>query len=154
MSRILFLHGLHGSPEGTKVKLLRKAGHEVVAPSLPKDSIAAALEIALDAVRDCMPDVIVGSSRGGALALSIPDDIKVPMVLLAPAWVLYAPFPSLKPETIVIHSPDDEIIPFSESQQLFEQHGLPSVNLLSVGTDHSLNDSSAATVLLQSVSRF
>lgn len=152
MARILFLHGLHGSPEGTKVQLLRAAGHDVQAPTLPRDSLASALQIARDAVAAVVPDAIVGSSRGGALALSLNLVEPPPMILLAPAWVLYSPHPRIQSRTWIIHSPHDTVIPFAESELLLRRCGEPLDLLLAVGADHSLNDPAAAQALLESVS--
>jgi predicted esterase YcpF (UPF0227 family) len=152
MARILFLHGLHGSPQGTKVQLLCSAGHDVCAPSLPKESIAQSLLIAETAFLEFDPKIVVGSSRGGALALSMSNAPITPMVLLAPAWVLYAPFPRLNDSTILLHSRDDEVIPFHESERLLRSHGLPPENLRAVGSEHSLNDQEVAEALLDAVS--
>lgn len=151
MSRVLFLHGLHGSPQGRKVQLLRSAGHEVLAPSLVKESIAPALSAAHESVQTFQPDVIVGSSRGGALALSLPRSASAQMVLIAPAWVLYSPQPHLKPGTVILHSIHDAVIPFGESELLVKHFGASASVLRAVGVDHSMNDPAAADALLNEV---
>src|SRR3954468_20515462 len=63
--KILYCHGLDGSPNGPKPTALRDAGHEVVSPSLPRDDFAAAVSIARRALETDRFDVLVGSSRGG-----------------------------------------------------------------------------------------
>ena len=69
MTRVLFLHGLEGSPHGTKGTWLREH-YDVVAPALDTSSIEAALEDALAALA-AEPDVVVGSSFGGAVLLEL-----------------------------------------------------------------------------------
>ena len=63
--KILYCHGHEGSPQGRKVTALRDAGHEVIAPSLPKDDFERSVQIARAALQSSRPDVLVGSSRGG-----------------------------------------------------------------------------------------
>jgi hypothetical protein len=56
--------------------------------------------------------VIIGASRGGAIALAIPDDR--PLVLLAPAWRYFGV--RIRPDArgIVIHNPRDRIVPLGQ----------------------------------------
>lgn len=54
-------------------------------PSLPDDDFAAAVRIAQTEFDRHHPDVVVGSSRGGAVAMNI-DSGTTPLVLLCPAW--------------------------------------------------------------------
>jgi hypothetical protein len=41
--KVLFCHGLEGSPTGRKATALRDVGHDVVAPQLPKEDFEAAV---------------------------------------------------------------------------------------------------------------
>jgi len=66
--KILFLHGLESKPGGTKARKLEEAGHEVLNPALPKHSLEESITIAQLLVDYESPDIIVGSSRGGAVA--------------------------------------------------------------------------------------
>ena len=67
--KILFLHGLEGTPNGSKPTHLSEAGHLVVAPVLGKDDFNESLKIAESCAKEHNPDIIVGSSRGGAVAM-------------------------------------------------------------------------------------
>ena len=67
--KILFLHGWHSVPGGVKPIYLKDHGHEVINPALDDDDFDAAVHIAQAAYDQHQPDVIVGSSRGGAVAL-------------------------------------------------------------------------------------
>ena len=83
--KILYLHGLHSKPGGFKPTFLHQQGHEVINPALPDDDFARSVEIAQAAYGESRPVVIVGSSRGGAVAVNI-DAGPTPLVLIAPAW--------------------------------------------------------------------
>ena len=86
--KVLFLHGLESKPGGTKAKVLESAGHEVINPRLPRESFRESTRIAQAVIDSEKPDVIVGSSRGGAVAMAVDQkDSKV--VLIAPAWKIF-----------------------------------------------------------------
>jgi hypothetical protein len=82
--RILFLHGWQSTPGGLKPTYLKDHGHEVLNPALPDDNFDAAVRIAQAEYDRGKPDIVVGSSRGGAVAMNIKVD--APLVLLCPAW--------------------------------------------------------------------
>jgi hypothetical protein len=79
---ILFLHGWN-STSGGKPTYLAQHGHTVLNPILP-DEFDEAMRIAQAEYDRGKPDVVVGSSRGGAVAMNLIID--VPLVLLCPAW--------------------------------------------------------------------
>ena len=63
-----FIHGLEGSPQGSKARLL--AQHfETCTPAMDTRDFEAALEVQAEALRTFRPDVLVGSSFGAALAV-------------------------------------------------------------------------------------
>ena len=65
---ILFLHGWQSVPGGVKPTYLKDRGHEVSNPALDDDDFAAALVTAQAEFDQHQPQVVVGSSRGGAVA--------------------------------------------------------------------------------------
>ena len=69
--RILFLHGWHSFPGGVKPTYLKAHGHEVINPKLPDDDFEMAVKIAQAEFDQHPPQVVVGSSRGGAVAMNI-----------------------------------------------------------------------------------
>ncbi|MEI8373336.1 MAG: hypothetical protein WCJ35_10960 [Planctomycetota bacterium] len=83
--KILFLHGCQSVPGGVKPTYLKDHGHEVLNPALPDDDFDAAVRIAQAEFNQHRPDVVVGSNRGGALAMNI-DSGSTPLVLMCPAW--------------------------------------------------------------------
>lgn len=112
--KILFLHGLESGPNSKKAKHLAKNGHNVYAPKLPKESFSESVRIAQEIVDEVKPDCIVGSSRGGAVAMALnAQDSK--LVLIAPAWRKYNVPPELRSRAVILHSADDDVIPLSDS---------------------------------------
>ncbi len=145
--KILFLHGWHSVPGGVKPTYLKDHGHEVINPARDDDDFVAALATAQTAFDKYQPDVVVGSSRGGAVALNI-DSKDTPLVLLCPAWKRWGTVKTLKPRSVILHSRKDEVIPFEESEELVARSHLPPESLMEVGSDHRLADESALSVML------
>jgi dienelactone hydrolase len=147
---VLFLHGREGSPNGTKATTLRGAGFEVVAPALPDDDFAASVRLAQAAFDQHRPSVVVGSSRGGAVALSLaPHDAAV--VLVCPAWKKFAPGTKATARTRILHAAKDELIPLAESHELAAVSGLPPEAVTMVGVEHRMSDPAALTALVEAV---
>jgi pimeloyl-ACP methyl ester carboxylesterase len=71
LMKILFLHGWQSAPGGVKPTFLAQHGHEVINPKLPDEDFTAALKIAQEEFDKHQPQVVVGSSRGGAVAMNI-----------------------------------------------------------------------------------
>ncbi len=139
MAMILFLHGLESSPTSSKVQFLINQGHEVVAPALPKGSWSQSLAIAQSAVEKSSPDVIVGSSRGGAVAMNINRG-RAKLILVAPAFKKYGNAHQVPSGTVIVHSPNDEVIPFDDSVKLAMDSG---AMLVAGGKSHRMSDSEA-----------
>lgn len=137
--KILFLHGWHSVVGGVKPTHLKNAGHEVINPALDDDDFDLAVRTAQAEYDQHKPDVIVGSSRGGAVALNIESG-DTPLVLLCPAWKNWGTATTVKPNTIILHSRQDDVIPFTDSKELINNSGLPPEKLIEVGDDHRLAD--------------
>ncbi len=144
---ILFLHGWHSVIGGVKPTYLKDAGHEVINPALDDDDFDAAVRTAQAEYDRHKPDVIVGSSRGGAVAMNI-ESHDTPLVLLCPAWKNWGTTTVIKPNSVILHSRDDDVIPFSDSQELIVTSGVSSETLIAVGTDHRLADPEPLSVML------
>jgi putative acetyltransferase len=134
--KILFFHGWHSTPGGIKPTFLQAHGHTVLNPALPDFD-------------KHHPDVVVGSSRGGAVAMNLKIDM--PLVLLCPAWKHWGTATSVKPNTVILHSPTDEVVPFADSQELLRNSGLPESALIAVGHDHRLADEEPLRRMLEVV---
>ena len=46
----------------------------------------------------------------------------------------------VKPNTVILHSRADEVVPFAESEELVRKSGLPLESLMEVGWEHRLAD--------------
>jgi pimeloyl-ACP methyl ester carboxylesterase len=132
MARILYLHGSSAGPFGLKTEYLERHGHLIVGrPRLPyprhprrswrwlvayfaqawfRDAAQAAQE-SFDA---CRPDVVVGSSMGGAVAMNIVSG-QTPQLLVAPAWrawclLRFGQARRVKVATVVVHGDRDRTV--------------------------------------------
>jgi hypothetical protein len=114
---ILFLHGWQSVLGGVKPTFLAEHGHQVLNPKLPDDDFDAALAIAQAEYDKHKPDVIVGSSRGGAQAMNL-DAGDTPLVLLCPAWKKYGTAETIRANSTILHSRADDVVPFADSEEL------------------------------------
>ncbi len=132
MARILYLHGSSAGPFGSKTDLLERHGHLIVGrPRLPyprhprrswrwlaayfcQDWFRDAVQAAQECYDACLPDVIVGSSMGGAVAMNL-DSGDTPQVLVAPAWrawwvLRFGQVRRVKPATVIVHGDRDRTV--------------------------------------------
>jgi len=145
--KILFLHGWHSVPGGVKPSYLKDHGHEVINPALDDDDFPAAVATAQAEFDKHEPEVVVGSSRGGGVAMNINSG-ETPLVLLCPAWKNWGTVRTLKPNSLILHSRNDDVIPFADSEELVASSGLPPETLIEVGSDHRLADDESLSVML------
>lgn len=96
--------------------------------------------------------MVVGSSRRGAVAVNI-DSGDTPLVLLCPAWERWGTVRTAKPGAVILHSPQDETIPFGDSEELVENSGLLEDALIVVGADHRLADPESLKAMLDTCER-
>ena len=146
--KILFLHGWQSVPGGVKPTFLKESGHDVLNPKLPDDDFPAAVRLAQEVIEREHPDVIVGSSRGGAIAMSL-NVVATPLVLLCPAWRKFGTARTVKTGTVILHSRADDVVPFSDSEELVEKSCLPTRALIEVGRDHRLADPESLHAMLR-----
>jgi hypothetical protein len=146
--KILFLHGWQSVPGGVKPTFLAQHGHEVINPKLPDEDFAEAVRIAQAEFDTHQPTVVVGSSRGGAVAMNIKSGT-ARLVLLCPAWKKWGTVTAVKAGTVILHSRADDVIPFGHSEELVNNSGLPPSTLVEVGIDHRLADPAPLGAMLQ-----
>jgi len=142
---ILFLHGWHSVPGGVKPTFLKEHGHEVLNPALDDDDFAQAVKSAQADFDKHQPQVVVGSSRGGAVAMNINSG-SARLVLLCPAWKNWGTATSVRPDTVILHSQADDVIPFTDSVELARNSG---ARLVEVGTDHRLAEPEPLEAMLK-----
>jgi hypothetical protein len=150
--KILYLHGWNSACGGVKPSYLAAQGHEVVEPALPDDDFDAALAIAQAEFARIRPEVVFGSSRGGALAMGL-DVGEVPLVLLCPAWKRWGRASTVKAGTQILHSRQDEVVPFEDSLELLRASGLDASGLVVTGENHRLFDLASLAAMDAAVRR-
>ena len=154
--RVQFAHGLESSPHGNKARLL--AQHfETETPAMNTRDFESCVAMHAGTLLRFRPDVLVGSSFGGAVAVALLERglYRGPTLLLAQAAVHYRPTARL-PEgvrVLLVHAREDEVVPFSGSQQLAAtgSHGL--VELLERQDDHALSRLVARGELIELIER-
>jgi hypothetical protein len=111
--RIPFLHGWTSVTGGVKPTFLKDHGHTVFNPKLPEEGV----QIAQEEFDKHKPHVVVGSSRGGAVAMNIKSG-DARLVVLCPSWNQWGSARRVKPGTVILHSPADDVIFFGDSEEL------------------------------------
>jgi len=147
--KLLFLHGWTSTPGGRKPTYLKDHGHTVLNPALPDEDFDEAVKIAQADYDQGHPDAVVGSSRGGAVAINL-NTKDTPLVLLCPAWKKWGTATTVKPNTTILHSKQDDVIPFQDSEELIANSNLPSEALIEVGNDHRLAEPEPLERMLES----
>ena len=137
---------------GTHATFLREHGHEVIEPSLPAYRFGESVAIAQKAIDEHVPEVVVGYSRGGAVAMNLRAG-PVPLVLIAPAWNWQVGANSVEKGTVILHSQSDRTVPFEHTRQLAHHSELPPTDVIVVGSNHEMADPAALAALLEAVER-
>ena len=101
--KVLYLRGWNSVVGGVKPTYRKSHGHEVIEPALDHEDFQAALATAQRAFDQYQPDVVVGSSRGGAIAVNLGSG-PARLVLICPAWKKWGPAKTAKPGTLILHS--------------------------------------------------
>jgi len=143
--KILLLHGWNSVVGGLKPTYLKDHGHEVINPALPHEDFAEAVRIAQAEFDKHQPQVVVGSSRGGAVAMNINSG-EAKLVLLCTAWKKYGTARAVKSDTVILHSRADDVVPFADSEELAKNSG---ATLIEVGSDHRLADPEPLAAMLR-----
>ena len=124
-------------PGGVKPTYLATHGHTVINPKLPDEDFAEAVRIAQAEFDKHRPQVVVGSSRGGAVAMNI-DSGDAKLVLLCPAWKKWGTARTVKPGTVILHSRADDVVPFADQRGTGQEQ-----RAASIGADRGRHGSSA-----------
>src|SRR5262245_39923686 len=143
--KILFLHGWQSVPGGVKPTYLKDQGHQVINPALPDEEFEGAVRIAQADFDKHQPQVVVGSSRGGAVAINMNSG-DARLVLLCPAWKKWGTATTVKEDTVILHSRADDVVPFGDSEELARISG---ATLIEIGTDHRLADPDPLAAMLR-----
>jgi hypothetical protein len=149
--KVLFLHGWC-SDGSSKSMFIRLLGYKVFTPKLSNWFFSKAVRTAQEAYDNYKPDVIVGSSRGGAVAINIESG-DTPLVLIAPAWRRFGKIEAVKAKTVILHSEVDDMVPYADSQKLVNK-SVKGVRMVTVGDDHRLNCPESRMALREALALF
>ena len=154
--RVQFAHGLESSPQGAKARLFAR---EFIAqtPAMNTQDFESCVAVHASLIAEFRPDVLVGSSFGGAVAVALLQrgSWRGPTLLLAQAAVHYRPDVCLPDgaRVLLVHGRQDAVIPIEHSRQL-ARSGTPGlVELLEYDDDHSLTRLVASAQLVELVKR-
>lgn len=146
--RILFCHGKEGSTDGTKATMLRESFKTAVIPKLTNSYEAGdfATDLYLVEALAAGADVLIGSSRGGALVCQADTD--VPKVMIAPAWKKFQVLPLLTKNDVILHSKKDDLVPYEDSVRLADLFGC---RLIECGNDHRMSDPDTLALIKKTI---
>ena len=138
---------MESKPGGKKHLFLEEKGYSVVAPLLDKNDFAGSVATAQKVLDEENPDIVVGSSRGGAVAMALKGKVK--KILIAPAWKKFdVSHENVDANDIILHSERDEVVSYSDSVELC----CSSLALLQeVDDTHRMNNDDTLDILLEIV---
>lgn len=150
--RVQFVHGLESSPQSTKAKVL--ADHfDALTPAMNTEDFESCVATQHAEIERFHPDVLVGSSFGGAVAVALLERglWTGPTLLLAQAARHYDETVSL-PEGVtvwLVHGTGDTLLAPSESRDLAATGSPDRVKYIEVDDDHPLRKHATDGSLVQ-----
>ncbi len=150
--RVQFIHGLESSPKSTKATVL--AAHFVArTPAMDTQDFASCVSVQHETIEQFRPDVLVGSSFGGAVAVELLQRNlwRGPTLLLAQA-ARHLGLEAWLPEDVpiwIVHGLRDDLVDPEDSRALARSGSKEQVRLIEVDDDHPLRESVAAGRLVE-----
>jgi predicted esterase len=140
--RVQFAHGLESSPQGNKARLFA-AQFTAETPAMNTRDFESCVAVHAESLARFHPNVLVGSSFGGAVVVELLARglYTGPTLLLAQAALHYRPdarLPEHVPVTLV-HARQDDIVAFEHSERLARTGSAGLVELLARDDDHPLS---------------
>ena len=95
--KVFNIHGYHGDPMNSACLALKSLGCEIISPALDYDADAPEkiLGRLQYIVKECRPNVIVGTSLGGFFAAVLSVRMKLPVILVNPCLMAFWHLPKL-----------------------------------------------------------
>lgn len=142
--RVQFIHGLEGSPQGSKARLLARH-FESRTPSMDTRDFEACVARQAETIREFRPEVLVGSSFGGGVAVALLERglWTGPTLLLAQAALRLRADAALPSDATVwlVHGRHDDVVDPEDSRRLARSGSPDRVRLIEVDDDHPLHAS-------------
>jgi predicted esterase len=140
--KVQFVHGLESGPGSSKSTYLDRY-FDAETPSMDTRNFEGSIEVQVRHARDFVPDVLVGSSFGGAVALAMLQrgDYLGATVLLCPAYRHFGVEGRIPDGTrvIIVHGTRDEVVPVDDSRTLAATGTRGMVGLVEVDDEHRLH---------------
>jgi pimeloyl-ACP methyl ester carboxylesterase len=137
--RVLFVHGLMSSPEGTKACYLAER-FDARTPAMDTSDFPACVDLQRRTIEEFQPRVVVGSSFGGAVVVELlrSGAWQGPTLLLAQAALKMNPEAVLPPgaDVILVHGSLDTVVDPQHSRTLAATSG--SARLIEIEDEHRL----------------
>lgn len=145
--RILFLHGSAGGPTDSTATYLQRR-YDTFTPKMPTIDYGASLSMAMYAIQEFGPDVIVGESFGASITYELIQQHlwKGPTVLLCPAvkrvrdrlgMTDTLSFPRSVP-ILIVQGSRDTVVPLADTRALYNVTDKSVGELHVVDDDHSM----------------
>ncbi|MDP6980768.1 MAG: YqiA/YcfP family alpha/beta fold hydrolase [Myxococcota bacterium] len=139
--RVQFIHGLESSPQSTKAMVLAKH-FDAITPAMDTTDFESCVGVQHAEIERFAPDVLVGSSYGGAVAVALLERglWHGPTLLLAQAARHYDDQAKLPTDVSVwlVHGTGDTLIPQAESRELAATGSPDRVRYIEIEDDHPL----------------
>jgi predicted esterase len=152
--RVQFIHGLEGSPQGNKARLLARH-FDALTPAMDTRDFEACIAVQAEALASFRPEVLVGSSFGAAVAVELLQRglWRGATLLLAQAALRRGARAELPPSVPIwlVHGLRDELIDVEDSRRLAAAGSPEWVVLHEVDDDHPLHQTVASGRLVELV---
>jgi hypothetical protein len=139
--RVQFIHGLESSPQSTKATVLAEHFTSVT-PGMQTGDFEGCVALQHETIKSFVPDVLVASSFGGAVAVALLQRglWQGPTLLLAQAALRRGQPCELPEQTDIwlVHGVHDDIIDPEDSRRLAQCGSPDRVRLIEVDDDHVL----------------
>lgn len=150
MLKVHFIHGLESSPSSRKAQVL--AEHfDTETPAMDTSDFEGCIALHQARLEARQPDVLIGSSFGGAVALALLQRgaWRGPTLLLAQAGLHYGLEPRIPDgiAVLLVHALGDDVVPVDDSRKIAELN--TAARLLEIEDDHALSGAVAAGKLVE-----
>ena len=150
-TKVQFIHGLESGPQGVKARLLAST-FDANTPQMDTSNFEGCIAQHANLIQTDKPDVLVGSSFGGAVLVALLQRglWDGPSLLLAQAALKRGLTTTLPKEVPIwiVHGTGDTVVDVEDSRRLAADNSRAEVNYLELDDDHSLHASTANGALL------